>query len=96
MDSTHLRLRVSPGARRAAIVGPYGDGWKVCVTQPPEDGRANEAVVRLIAETLGLPRGGVTLVSGRRSRDKVVACTGIEPAHVEARLASAARTERVA
>ena len=70
--STRLQLRVSPGARRAHVVGRHGDAWKVRVAAPPEGGRANEAVVRLVAETLSLPRDAVTLVvrdrnGGRRS-----------------------------
>ncbi|HLY93492.1 MAG TPA: DUF167 domain-containing protein [Gaiellaceae bacterium] len=87
--STRLRLRVSPGARRAGIVGPHGDGWKVRVTAPPEAGRANEAVLRLVAETLALPRSAVTLVSGHSGREKIVELTGVEPAHVARRFASA-------
>ncbi len=69
---TRLRLRVSPGAGRAAIVGRYGEGWKVRVTAPPEDGRANDAVLRLLADTLAVPRASVTLVSGHSGRDKIV------------------------
>ena len=62
--STRVRLRVSPGAGRAAIVGRYGDGWKVRVTAAPEHGRANDAVLRLLADALSLPRESLTLVSG--------------------------------
>jgi len=49
-ETTRLRLRVSPGARRAAVVGRQGDAWKVRVAEAPERGRANEAVLRLLAE----------------------------------------------
>ena len=45
--STRLRLRVSPGARSNAIVGRYGEGWKVRVTAAPESGKANAAVQQL-------------------------------------------------
>jgi uncharacterized protein len=84
--STRLRLRVSPGARSDAIVGRHGDGWKVRVTAPPEDGKANEAVRRLLAERLGSPSRSVNLVSGPASREKIVELTGIDAAEAERRL----------
>lgn len=81
-----LRLRVSPGARRSEFVGPHGDAWKVRVAAPPEDGRGNEAVLKLVAETLDLPRRDVSLVSGRTARDKVVALAGLDEAEAVRRL----------
>ncbi len=89
-ETTRLRLRVSPGAGRTALVGRHGDAWKVRVTEAPERGRANEAVLRLLAETLALPRTALTLVSGHGGREKIVELTGIGPALIERRLASAA------
>ena len=68
--STRLRLRVSPGARSNAIVGRHGEGWKVRVTAAPEGGKANDAVLRLLAERLDLPGNSLTLKSGPSSRDK--------------------------
>jgi uncharacterized protein (TIGR00251 family) len=91
---TRLRLRVSPGAGRAAIVGRYGEGWKIRVTAPPEGGRANDAVLRLLAETLAVPRDSLTLVSGHSGRDKIVELAGLGPALVERRLASASAMDR--
>lgn len=91
--STRLRLRVSPGATRAGVVGRYGQAWKVRVPAPPEDGRANDAVVRLLAETLSVPRDSVKLVSGQTARDKIVELTGIDEAQTERRLSSAAGKE---
>ena len=92
--STRLRLRVAPGAARAGVVGRHGDAWKVRVAAVPEDGRANEAVVRLLAETLSIPRDAVTLVSGHGGRDKIVELAGLGPAQIERRLSSAAGKER--
>ena len=91
---TRLRLRVSPGAGRAAIVGRYGEGWKIRVTAPPEGGRANDEVLRLLAEALAVPRDSLTLVSGHRGRDKIVELAGLGPAFVERRLASASAADR--
>src|SRR5438128_5528746 len=93
-ETTRLRVRVSPGAGRTALVGRHGDAWKVRVTEAPERGRANEAVLRLLAETLALPRTSLTLVSGHGGRDKVVELTGVGPALIERRLASAAQDAR--
>jgi len=93
---TRLRLRVSPGAGRTAIVGRYGEAWKVRVTAAPEDGRANDAVLRLLADVLAVPRGALTLISGHSARDKIVELTGVGPALAERRLTSASTstTER--
>ena len=92
--STRVRLRVAPGASQAGVVGRHGDGWKVRVAAPPEGGRANEAIVRLLADTLAIPRDAVTLVSGLGTRDKVVELAGLRPSQIERRLSSAARMER--
>jgi uncharacterized protein (TIGR00251 family) len=88
--STRVRLRVSPGANSAHVVGRHGEAWKVRVAAPPEGGRANEAVIRLLAETLSLPRDAVTLVSGHGARDKIVQLAGLDPTQIERRLSSAA------
>jgi uncharacterized protein (TIGR00251 family) len=90
MDATRLRLRVSPGARRAGIVGRHGDAWKVRVAAPPVDGRANAAVVELLAQTLAVPASAVAVVSGHGARDKIVAVAGLEAVEAYKRLAAAA------
>ena len=84
-----LHVRVSPGAARSTVVGRHGDGWKLRVAAAPEDGRANDAVVRLLASALAVREGDVAIVSGRASRDKTVALTGIGPEEIERRLARA-------
>jgi len=90
MKPARVRLRVSPGSTRSAVVGRYGDGWKVRVSAPPENGRANAAVVRLIAAAVSISRDSVWVVSGRGSRDKVVELAGIDLSRVERRLTAAA------
>jgi len=90
---TRVRLRVAPGARRAGVVGRHGEAWKVRVSQPAESGRANDAVVRLLADTLRLPRGSVTLVSGHSARDKIVEVAGVELEEIERCFRSAAGKE---
>jgi uncharacterized protein (TIGR00251 family) len=85
-----LRLRVVPGARRPGVVGRHGEAWKVRVSAPAEAGRANDAVLALLAETLHVPRGDLELTAGFTSRDKVVALDGLSAETVETRLATAA------
>jgi uncharacterized protein YggU (UPF0235/DUF167 family) len=80
---------VIAGARRPAIVGRHGDAWKVRVAAPPERGAANDAVVELLAQKLGLRPPAFRIVSGHRSRDKIVELTALGPEEVEARLAAA-------
>ena len=86
--STRLRLRVSPGARGgpSRSIERHGDAWKVRVAAPPEDGRANDAVLELLADRLELSRASLKLVSGRSTRDKIVELTGIDAAEAARRL----------
>ena len=85
-DSLRLRVRVSPGARRAEVVGRLGDAWKLRVRSAPERGRANDEVVVLLARTLGLTPRDVRVVAGHTSRDKVVELEGLSPSEAERRL----------
>ena len=87
--NARLRLRVVPGARRAGVVGRLGEAWKLRVHAAPERGRANDEVVALLAETLGLARSEVRLVAGLTSRDKVVELSQLSLAEAERRLESA-------
>jgi uncharacterized protein len=89
MPSARVRLRVSPGARRDELVGRHGEGWKVRVSAPPEDGRANDAVLDLLARELSLPRRSLSIVSGQTAREKVVLVEGIDRTESEQRLEDA-------
>ena len=71
------------------VVGRHGDVWKLTVREAPERGRANTAVVALLAETLGLPRQRVRLVAGHTGPEKVVELDGLTAADAELRLARA-------
>lgn len=77
---------MSPGARATEIVGRQGDAWKVRVAAPPERGRANEALIDLLAERLRVAPAGLTLVAGRAGRDKVVELRGLDADEAERRL----------
>lgn len=82
-----MRLRVVPGSTRPGIVGRHGEAWKLRVAAPPERGRANDAAVELLAETLRVKPDAVRLVSGHGSRDKVVEVSGLDATEAERRLA---------
>lgn len=86
-----LFVRLTPGAAQDRL-----DGWdsdpegravlKARVRARPVEGKANDALARLVAEALGLPRGAVSMVQGDRSRIKRLEITGLDEAEVHARL----------
>ena len=73
-----LSLKVVPGSSRDEIVGWLGDSLKVKVKAPPEKGRANEAVIALLAERLRIADSSIAVVSGHASAGKVVAVDGMD------------------
>jgi uncharacterized protein len=81
-----INVKVVPGASRDRVTGRYGDGIKVQVSAPPEGGKANEAVVGVIARALGVKPQQVQIVRGHTQPRKVVEVSGIEQAEVLARL----------
>jgi uncharacterized protein (TIGR00251 family) len=90
MSPARIAVRVHPGARRDALVDRLANGeWKVAVSAPPEGGRANAAVVELVAELLGVKRRQVVVTRGASSRAKTVEITGLETGEAERRLAAA-------
>jgi uncharacterized protein (TIGR00251 family) len=91
--TARLRVRVLPGSRQAGVVGRHGDAWKVRVTAAPERGRANQALVRLLAAELGVSSRDVAVVSGTLTRDKVVEVRGVSADEAERRLAAGKEAE---
>jgi len=72
-----LSVKVVPNASRTQIAGQLGTALKIKVAQPPEDNRANRAVIALLAETLGLAGLHMTLVSGQTRPQKVFEIRGM-------------------
>jgi uncharacterized protein (TIGR00251 family) len=70
-------VKVHPRARRSAVTGRLGDAWKLDLTAPPVEGKANDECVRFLAELLGVPRARVRIVTGLTSRTKVVEIEGV-------------------
>ena len=70
-------VKVHPRARRSAVTGRLGEAWKLDLTAPPVEGKANEECVRYLAELVGVPRARVRIVMGLTSRTKVVEIEGV-------------------
>ncbi len=86
---TRIRVRLTPRSARNEIVG-WRDGLlRVRVTAPPVDGKANEALERLIAKTIGVRKSAVSVVSGARAREKTIEIEGYSEAEVHKLLGGA-------
>ena len=81
-----LAIRVQPRAKRTEVAGERGEAIVIKVNAPPVDGKANEAVCRLIAQRLGVPSWDVRIVRGERARDKVVRIDGVDAEAARAKL----------
>lgn len=86
MAASTIKIRVIPKASKNEVVGWRGDALCVKVTAPPLDGAANEAVIRFLAEVMGVKKGDVRIVAGERSRDKVVAIEGVSAEYINSKL----------
>jgi uncharacterized protein len=87
-----ITVTVSPGASRTELIGRHGDGWKARIAAAPERGRANTALVTLLANALGLLRDQVRVVAGETARRKVIEIEGLDEAEVSRRLARGSTT----
>ena len=76
-SGVRIQFHVQPRASRTEITGKHGDAFKVRLAAPPVDGAANEALLRFIAERLGVPVRAVSLERGATSREKTVTVEGI-------------------
>ncbi len=81
-----LHVKVVPGSSRDRIAGRYGEGIKVQVSAPPEGGKANQAVVAVIAAALGVRPQQVQILKGHTQPRKVVEIAGVEQADVLSKL----------
>ncbi len=82
-DAVTLTVKVVPRANQNDIVGVEGQALKIRLKAPPVEGKANEALVRFLAESLGVPRSFVEIVAGHSSRQKVVRIRGTSAERVE-------------
>jgi uncharacterized protein (TIGR00251 family) len=82
-----LSIRAQPRARKSAITGIHAGSLKVAVTAAPEKGKANDAILKLLAQALGLRGAQLTIASGASSSQKRVLVTGISAAELTQRVA---------
>ena len=75
-ETIYLTLHVQPGAKRSGIAGLHGEALKLRLAAPPVEGRANEALLKYIAELFQVPQRQVELKQGAQSRHKVVTVSG--------------------
>jgi uncharacterized protein len=88
VTDARLAVRVKPRAARSAVEGERGGRLLVSVTEPPVEGRANEALCKLLAKELGIPARRVSIESGKNSRDKLVRIEGMADAEVRSRFSN--------
>lgn len=88
-DTVLLHVKVQPRASRDEIAGTIGSELKVKVTAPPVDSAANKALVRFLAERLGVSRSAVQILRGETSRHKMIVVRGLKAEEVEQKLGSA-------
>jgi uncharacterized protein (TIGR00251 family) len=90
---TLLKVIVQTRAARNEILGFRGDTLQVKVTPPPEGGKANAAVLELVAKALKVPKSSIRLIRGHTSREKLMAIEELSPDDFRSRLAGSTRDE---
>jgi uncharacterized protein (TIGR00251 family) len=73
-----IRLRVTPNGRRSEVLDTTGDRLRIRLAAPAVDGKANNELIRVVAELFGVRRSAVRIVSGQRAREKTVTIHGVE------------------
>lgn len=81
-----IRVHLQPRASRNEVLGFQGNTLRIRVTAPPTEGRANKALLQLLATALGVGRSDVELVAGLASREKLVAVAGLAEEEIQHRL----------
>lgn len=85
-NGVRIALRVQPRSSRDRVVGRHQAALKVQVAAPPVGGAANQAVIDVLADWLGVPRRSIAIVRGQAGRDKVVEVASEAPADLAARI----------
>lgn len=75
----YIDIQAQPRARRPGVRGVHGQRLKLAVAEPPDNGKANRAIVDALAELLNVPSKSISLVAGKTSRSKRLFVEGISP-----------------
>jgi uncharacterized protein len=86
MEKATLRVHVNPRSSRNQITGWEDGVLSVKLTAPPVEGAANKACVELVADQLHVRKSQITLISGEKSREKVLAIAGMSQSHLQKRV----------
>ncbi len=84
--TVRFEVWAKPRAKKSRIIGARGDALEVALAAPPVDGAANDELVRVLSEALGIPKRSVEIVRGTSSQKKLVAVTAVTPEVILARL----------
>lgn len=82
-ENSTINVRVQPRSSRGRVVGFRDGTLRASVTAPAQDGRANAALLELLADTLGLAKSRLNIVRGHTSRDKIVAVEGLTDGDIQ-------------
>jgi len=74
-----IQVKVKPSTKTEEV-SQEGDSFIVKVKEPPKEGKANQAVIKLLAEHFSVPQGQVRILSGLRSRNKIIEVAGVSRA----------------
>lgn len=85
-SGVRLRVRIQPRASRSELTGVRGDALWVRIAAPPVDGKANDALIRFLAERLGVGREEIRIRSGKTGRHKLLEVDGLAAPEVGRRL----------
>ena len=72
MKDIILKVYLQPKSSKNEIAGAYRDGIKIRVTAPPSEGKANKALIKLLAKELRIPESNIGILKGHHSREKIL------------------------
>ncbi len=78
-----IPVKVQPNASKERIVGEYNGQLKIAVTAPPEKGKANKAIIKLLAEKLNIRVSSIKVIAGETSREKKIFIEGLKASSLD-------------